>query len=88
MKLKDLRDYINKLPTSLDETEVILQKDSEGNGYRGLRGVDEDCVSPNADEYEAEIYNTGASAEDNCMEVEEWETLRNDPSKRVIVLFP
>lgn len=35
-----------------------------------------------------EVYDCNRSAEDNCMEEEEWEALKNDPKKRCIVLFP
>lgn len=41
MKVKELRDYMNSIPIGRDNDPVIIQKDSEGNGYSPLSGVDE-----------------------------------------------
>jgi len=41
MNIKQLKESIANLP---DEMEVVLQKDSEGNGYSPLKGVDSDAV--------------------------------------------
>ena len=42
MNVKNLKEAIANLP---DEMEVILQKDSEGNGYSPLSGADADAVA-------------------------------------------
>ena len=41
MNVKELKEAIANLP---DEMEVVLQKDSEGNGYSPLSDVDTDAV--------------------------------------------
>lgn len=88
MKLKALKKYVNNLPKDLDNCEVVIQKDSEGNGYSPLSGVDEDTIYIPGSTYDGEVYDRNSTAEDNCMEEEEWEALKNDPKKRCIVLFP
>ena len=88
MKLKDLKEQLNSLPAELDECEVILQKDSEGNGYSPLCGVDENCVYLADSTYSGDVYSLEYTAEDNCMEEEDWEELKNDKNKRCVVLHP
>lgn len=88
MKLKELRSLINSISAELDECEVILQKDPEGNGYSPLSGVDEDTIYISESESSGKVYDYYSEADDNCMGVDEWEELKNDPTKRCITLYP
>ena len=88
MKLKELKEYIIQLPSYLNECEVILQKDSEGNGYSPLSGVDEHSIYIPDSTWGGDVYSMNHSAEDNCMEEEDWDELKEDPTKRCIVLYP
>ena len=88
MTLKELKEYVNQLPSSLDECAVILQKDAEGNGYSPLQGIDEDSIYVPTSTWSGDVYYMNHSAEDNCMEEEDWDELKEDPTKRCIVLFP
>ena len=85
MKLKEFRKEVNKISKEFDNCEVILQIDSEGNGYNEVRGIDPECIKG---EDLSEIYNGRDTAFDNCMEEDEWEKMKNDKKRRVIVVFP
>jgi hypothetical protein len=55
-----------------DPVELLIQKDSEGNGYRPFHGVDFDVFIVK-EEREIEVYNTDWTADDCCMVEEEYE---------------
>ena len=83
MNVKQLKEAIKDLP---DDMEVLLQKDSEGNGYSPLRGAAPDCIYVADNRWEGQVYNTDDSAADNCMEENEWEELKTGP--RSLILHP
>lgn len=83
MKVKDLKDALSSLP---DDMEIILQKDSEGNGFSPLAGADSDCVYQAECGWGGTVYDVDWSADDCCMEEEEWQEILNKP--RCLVLFP
>jgi hypothetical protein len=88
MKLKDLKKYLNNLPAELDNCEVICQKDSEGNGYSPLCGVDENTIYIPENSYSGNVYSMKWSAEDADIDEKEWNKLLKDKKKRAIVLYP
>jgi hypothetical protein len=47
MKVKDLIDLLKEYD---ENAEVVLQEDDEGNGYRRIRGADEDSELQTDDE--------------------------------------
>lgn len=61
---------------SRPDVELILQKDSEGNGYSPMRGIDFDVVYVPDTTYSGEVYSTNRSASDNCLEEKEWKNLK------------
>lgn len=76
-----------KLLLERPDVQLICQRDSEGNGYEPLRGVDFDVIY--VDDFgDCEVYSTNDSASDNCMEEDEWERLKKEYSGRFAVLFP
>lgn len=76
-----------KILSTLDpESQVILQKDAEGNGYSPLRGVDNEAVYVKESAYSGEVYSTKYPASDHCMEESEWKKLLKQ--KRCVVLYP
>lgn len=79
--VKDLKQDIAELP---DDMEIILQADAEGNGYRQARGVDPDCVFVAESPWYGEVYSTYYSADDNCMDEDYWEKLKQGPKCLVI----
>lgn len=83
MKVSKLKEIIKDLP---DDMEVILQKDSEGNGYSPLAGVDEECVYIASSTWNGEVLDTKWTAEDADMEESEWEEMKSRP--RALVLYP
>lgn len=83
--VKKLKEMLENLP---DEMEIFLQDDSEGNGYKQVSGIDSDCVRISDDyAYEVEIYSTRWSADDADMDEEEWEEIKNNNPK-VLVIHP
>lgn len=69
------------------DVEVIIQKDGEGNGYSPLEGQDTDSVYVADSTWSGEVYSTDWSADDACMQPEEWERFKAD-NPRVVVLYP
>ena len=83
MTVKELKEEIENLP---DDMEVILQKDSEGNGYSPLYTTDADAVYIPDSTWSGNVYSMEWSADDACMTDEEWDKIKLKP--RVLVLAP
>ena len=71
MTVKEAREYFNNLSREFDDCEIILQGDPEGNFYRKVIGFDENAVIK--DEEDLDIYDLSWTAEEACMDEEEWE---------------
>jgi len=83
MKVKELIQLLNEIDPNI---EVILQKDSEGNAYSPLRGIDSNAVYIAKNSYSGDVYNLNWNCEDADMDSDEWESLKqNNPC---LVLFP
>lgn len=81
LTVKSLKEVLAGLP---DDMEVVVQRDSEGNGYNNAYHADPDCVwDPDGES----ILSLNYSAADNCMEEEDWETLKKT-APRVLVIAP
>jgi len=83
MTVKELKEAIANLP---DEMEVVLQKDSEGNGYSPLSDVDPDAVYVPDSTWSGDVYSMDWTADDACMTDEEWEEIKSKP--RTLILAP
>jgi len=83
MTVKELKEAIANLP---DEMEVVLQKDSEGNGYSPLAGADPDAVYIPDSTWSGDVYSIEWTADDACMSDEEWEDIKSKP--RTLILQP
>jgi hypothetical protein len=83
MTIKELKEVIANLP---DEMEVVLQKDSEGNGYSPLGGADPDAVYIAQTTWYGDVYSMEWTAYDACMSDEEWEDIKSKP--RTLILHP
>lgn len=83
MKVKELIEVLSSLN---QESEVILQKDAEGNGFSPLRGADGDAVYIPDSTWSGDVYSLDWSAEDACMGKEEWKQIKKMP--RCVVLYP
>ena len=84
MKVLELINILNELPPELD---VILQKDSEGNGFSPLEGVDGNCIYAADSTWSGEVFSTDWSADDADMDEKEWQDFKKDNLK-VVVLYP
>jgi len=83
MKVKELIEKLLKLD---GDTDIILQKDSEGNGYSPLDGVDSNAVYIKNSDYSGDIYSLQWTHDDACMSFEEWNELKKQ--KKCVVLYP
>jgi hypothetical protein len=83
MNVKELKHAIENLP---DDMEVVLQKDSEGNGYSPCCGADPDSVYVPENAFAGYAYSMSWLASDACMEQEDWDCIRSKP--RTLILFP
>ena len=83
MRVAELVELLQKLPRTAD---VILQKDSEGNGYSPLSSVDGNAVYLPESTWHGEVLSTDWSAEDAGMSEDEWAKLKCQP--RCVVLCP
>jgi hypothetical protein len=83
MLVKDLLEALKELPP---DAEVILQKDGEGNGYSPLEAVDADAVYVPETTWMGSVYSADWSADDACMDEDEWAELMQKP--RCVVLAP
>lgn len=82
MNVGELIAYLRDYPS---ETEIVLQKDAEGNGYSPLEGADTGIYIA-ASTYSGDFYDLGWTASDCCMEDDEHAELMAKP--RSIVLYP
>lgn len=82
MNVKELIDFLLGYDP---ETEIILQKDAEGNGYSPLAGADAGIYVADST-YSGDFYDPAWTASDCCMEEDEHRELMAKP--RSIVLFP
>lgn len=83
MRVDELIELLKECP---QDAELIIQKDSEGNGYSPLCGLDEECIYVADSSYSGEIYSTILTADEADLEQEEWDELLR--GKRSIVLYP
>lgn len=83
MNIKELKAAIEDLP---DDMRVILQSDSEGNGFRWASCGEPDGVVIEDSGWYAEIYSSVWSADEADMEPEEWAEYLAKP--RVFVIAP
>ena len=83
MNIKQLKESIANLP---DEMEVVLQKDSEGNGYSPLAGIDPDVVYIPDSDWSGDVYPMEWTSDDADMSDKEWEEIKSKP--RTLILYP
>jgi hypothetical protein len=79
-------DLIRELSALDPDSEVILQKDAEGNGYSPLSEVDGAAVYVPDSTWSGNVYSTEWSAEDASMDDDEWIDMLKKP--RCVVLAP
>lgn len=87
MTVKELRDQLNALSPEQDDHIVICQSDAEGNSYSPLHELDTECIYIPETTWSGEAYSMNFSAEDMCVTESEWEEMKQE-SKRCVVLAP
>lgn len=81
--IKDLKEAVKDLP---DDMQVILQGDSEGNSYRVCAGVDPNAIYVPDSSWDGDVYDTEWTADECCLEEDEWEEMKAGP--KCLVIFP
>lgn len=67
--------------------ELVVQKDSEGNGYSPLLGIEFDVVYVPETTWSGDVYSKDCSADDNGMTAKEWKAAK-DKYSGYAVLYP
>ena len=81
-------DLINELRKLDLDSEVILQKDAEGNGYSPLSTVDGNAIYWSKSTWRGEVFSLDWTAEDAGFDSEqEWEGFKKS-NRRCCVLAP
>lgn len=83
MTVKELKEKLKNYP---DDMLVIVQKDAEGNGYSPLNGLNNTSVYIPEAPWFGEVYDTKWTADEACMEPDEWEKMKLEP--RALILRP
>lgn len=84
MTVIELIAELQELPPN---SQIILQKDSEGNDYSPLMGAALGIYVPD-NSYSGLVHDPEGSAEDVCIDENEWEKMKKDPDKACVVLYP
>lgn len=82
-----VKELIALLQTMPEDSIVILQKDSEGNGYSPLSDVDADAIYNAETTWYGEVYSTKWTARDAGMDEEEWKKYKRE-TPACVVLAP
>jgi hypothetical protein len=83
MKVSELIEELKALDPDM---EVIVQKDSEGNGYSPLAGVDPGAIYVADSTWSGEVYEAELTADEVCMEEDDWQEILKMP--RALILYP
>lgn len=87
MTVAELKKLVAAIPSHKDQDIVLVQKDPEGNGYHDCRYVDDDCIVVEDNGWQYEVANADATAEDMCMDEEEW-TEAKEHAQSCVVIAP
>jgi hypothetical protein len=73
-----------KILLTSPDVELVLQTDPEGNGYERVQGVDFDIVYVQG-RCEAEVYDRSWTADEACLDEEEWEEIKRTHSGYAVI---
>jgi hypothetical protein len=82
----NVKELIEELQQMNPDSEVIIQKDSEGNSYSPCAGADADAIYIADSTWSGHVYDSNWSFADADMEEKEWKKMLKLP--RACVLFP
>jgi len=68
------------------ESEIILQKDAEGNGFSPLKGIDQNTIYISDSTWSGDCYDPNWNADDADCTPEEWAEMKAKP--RVVLFHP
>jgi hypothetical protein len=89
MTVKQLKEMLAELSSEMDECQVIMSCDAEGNHYSPMADLDDGCYCDDSKKYWIDsVYFDVHGWEGNGFTSErEWEGYKKE-SNRVIVLWP
>lgn len=79
-------ELVRMLNTCNPNSEVILQKDGEGNDYSPLSAVDNNCIYEPENTWSGDVLSLAWSAEDCCLDEEEWEEKKKKHTPALILI--
>lgn len=80
-----VKELIELLQTMPEDSIVIMQKDSEGNGYSPLSSVDAETIYKAETTWYGEVYSTEWTANEVGMEEEAWKKFKQKTPKCVVL---
>lgn len=83
MNVRELKAALVGLP---DDMEVVMSSDAEGNNYSPLCDADPGHIYIPESTWSGEVYHEDWSADDACMEEDDWNEMLKRP--RTLVLWP
>jgi hypothetical protein len=89
MTVKELKQMLNELGDELDNCQVIMSSDSEGNSYSPVDGLTDTAYCENSSKYCIEsVYFDEHGWDGNCFDnKDEWDAYKKK-NDRVVVLHP
>ena len=89
MTVKDLKQMLSELGSELDNCQVVMAKDSEGNSYSPVDGLTDTAYCDDSTKcYIDPVYYDEHGWQGNCfVSKKEWNSYKKE-SDRVVVLHP
>ncbi len=85
LTVKTLKEFLSVFPPEYDNFPVIMPVDQEGNGYNKARGVEVAAYVPDG-EGVGQCPRLDSTAENNCLEEDEWENIKKN--NKCLVIYP
>lgn len=89
MTVKELKEMLNELGPELDNCQVVMASDSEGNSYSPVYGLTDTAYCEDSSDYCIDtVYYDEHGWEGNCFDSkEDWDSYKKE-NNRVVVLHP
>jgi hypothetical protein len=87
MTIMTVAELIEELQKYAPQTQVIMSKDSEGNLFGPISDISSGVYEAEST-WNGDYWDHNHTAEENCMEDDEWEEMKADDSKSCICIWP
>jgi hypothetical protein len=86
MTVKELKQALAELDSKYDDHLVIMQKDSEGNGYSPMYQMDKEAFYVPDNTWSGEVYAKSTTASEMDMDEESWKNLKTQGQDCIVVV--